>query len=580
MNRTIFFVILLLCLGANIASGQSSDYQRAYLNGKELFRNENYNLAVKAFLEATIDAPDNPFSEYASFFYALASYKDDKMYQARSMFLQILEKYPRWEKIQEVHYWLANIYFEEGQHEMALQQVEKISNKQLEKQTTEMALHFLIQVESIARLKELLEKFPESKTVAKAIADKINEQPIISRDLDLLNELMQEYNLKDVYDMAAPTNSIKKESYKVAVLLPFMYDQYKTSNNQKNFVIELYEGIQLALDHLKENGISIQMFAYDTEKSAAKTRQILEREELKGMDLIIGPLYSGPIEQASKFSYDNRINMVNPVSANSKIVANNPFSFLLLPSLETQGIKAAEFAQKHFMGTDKKVLIFHGPSAEDSTLAYNYRFTLNENADRSARVREIKKQDAKSIFNFLVTRRTYEGKENEEAFKIPSDSLSHILVVSDNDEGMIAANLISALEIRRGEIKVMGLYDWVDYSFVVPEQLERLEVNLLAPDFIDHNSENFQDFRIKYLQKFNTVPGKFSALGFETMNFFGELLNKHGIYFQVELKDIGFMPGYLMPGFEYNGSNDNQYLPIVRFVDADLINVNKPDNDY
>lgn len=580
MNRTIFFVILLLCLGANFASGQSSDYQRAYLNGKELFRNENFNLAVKAFEEATVDAPDNPFKEYASFFYALASYKDERMYQARSMFLQILEKYPRWEKIEEVRYWLANIYFEEGQYEMALQQVEKISSKPLEKQTTEMALHFLVQVESITRLKELLEKFPGSKTVAKAIADKINEQPIITRDLDLLNELMQKYNLKDVYDMVAPTNSIKKESYKVAVLLPFMYDQYKTSNNQKNFVLELYEGIQLALDHLKENGVSIQMFAYDTEKSAEKTRQILEREELKGMDLIIGPLYSGPIEQASKFSYDNRINMVNPVSANSKIVANNPFSFLLLPSLETQGIKAAEFAQKQFMGNDKKVLIFHGPSAEDSTLAYNYRFTLNEIADRAARVREIKKQDAKNIFNFLVTRRTYEGKEDEEAFKIPSDSLSHIFVVSDSDEGMIAANLISALEIRRGEIKVMGLYDWVDYSFVVPEQLERLEVNLLAPDFIDHNSENFQEFRTKYLQKFNTVPSKFSALGFETMRFFGDLLEKYGIYFQVELKDIGFMPGYLMPGFEYNGSNDNQYLPIVRFVDADLINVNKPDNDY
>lgn len=579
MNK-FFFTFLLLCLGASYAIGQSSDYQRAYLNGKELFRNENYNLAVKAFQEATVDAPDNPFTEYASFFYALASYRDGKMYQAKNMFLQILEKYSGWEKIEEVRYWLGNIYFEESQYELALQQIEKISNLELDKQASEMALKFLSQVESMTKLKELLEKFPESRSVAKAIADKINEQPIITRDVDLFNQLMEDYNLNDVYDMAAPTNSIKKESYKVAVLLPFMYDQYKTSNNQKNFVLELYEGIQLALEHLEEKGVSIELFAYDTEKSLVKTREILKKEELKGMDLIIGPLYSGPIEQVSKFAFDNRINMVNPVSSNSKIISNNPFSFLLLPSLETQGMKAAQFANKQFMGNGKKVLIFHGPGQEDSTLAYNYRYKLNDIADRTARVREIEKRDAKSIFNFLITRNTYEGREGAEQFKIPSDSLSHIFVASDTDEGMIAANLISAMEIRRDEIKVMGLYDWIDYSFVVPEQLERLEVNLLAPDFIDHNSESFQDFRNKYLDKFNTIPTKYSALGFETMRFFGELLNKYGIYFQIELRNLGFMPGYLMPGFEYNGSNDNQYLPIVRFVDADLINVNEPDNDY
>ncbi|MFW5760372.1 MAG: tetratricopeptide repeat protein [Cyclobacteriaceae bacterium] len=579
MSKKLFLIFLVISIGTVTVQAQSSDYQRSYLNGKELFRMEKYNLAVKAFQEATIEAPDNPFAEYASFFYALASYKAGKMYQARGMFLQILQKYPGWEKTGEVHFWLANIYYEESDYEMALEQVQQINDNQLKAQADEMSLNFLSKIESITKLQELLDKFPENKTVAKAIADKINEQPIISRDLDLLDSLMKEYNLKDVYHMAVPANSIKKSSYKVAVLLPFMYNQYQTSQRDKNFVLELYEGIQLALDHLTEKGISIELFAYDTEKSAATTSKILERDEMLGMDLIIGPLFSEPIEKVTKFAFDNKINMVNPVSSNGKIIANNPFSFLLLPSLETQGVQAANFALDYFMDNNKKVLIFHGPALEDSLLAYNYRARLNQVVDRRARVREIDKRDAKSIFRFLIARRTYEGREGEENFRIPADSLSHILVASNTDEGMIAANLISAMEIRRGEIKVIGLYDWVDYSFVVPEQLERLEVNLIAPGFIDHNSENFQEFRKKYLKRFNTIPSKFSALGFETLAFFGQLLEEYGIYFQVKLKDAGFIPGKLMPGFRYNGSNDNQYLPIVRFVDADLINVNKPDND-
>ena len=94
-------------------------------------------------------------------------------------------------------------------------------------------------------------------------------------------------------------------------LLPFMYDQFKRSNEKKNFVIELYEGIKLALKDIETKGINVEIFAYDTEKSATVTKNVLQKEELKGMDLIIGPLYSETIELVTKFAYDNKINMVN-----------------------------------------------------------------------------------------------------------------------------------------------------------------------------------------------------------------------------------------------------------------------------
>ena len=567
---TLFFVISSLL----ISWAQSDDFQRSYLNGKELFRLEKYKLAMDAFEPATNQVQGNPFAEYASFYYALAAYRSDNLYKSKSMFMQILEKFSGWEKIEEVRYWLGNIYFEESQYDLALQQVSKITNDKLEEESAEMSLHFLSEVESLAKLQELLEKFPENRNIAKAIADKLNEQPIISRDFGYLDELIKKYDLKDIYSLAAPTNSIKKDNYKIAVLLPFMYDQFKRSNEKKNFVIELYEGIQLALKDLEAEGVNIEIFAYDTERSSTVTKSVLQKEEMKGMDLIIGPLYSETIELVTKFAYDHKINMVNPVSTNGKVIANNPFSFLLLPSEETQGTRAAQFAYKELMGDGKKVLIFHGPNEADSIMAYNYRNTLNKIADRSARVREVRRNDAKSMFNFLLARRTYRGKEGEEEFEIPADSLSHILVASNTDEGMIAANLISALERRRGAIKVIGLYNWIDYSFIVPEQLERLEVNLLAPSFIDHNSEKFNEFRKKYLLEYHTLPSNFSALGYETLRLFGQLLNQHGIYFQVALKEKDFMPGYLLPGFIYNKSNDNQYLPVVRYEDAALNNVN------
>lgn len=576
--RFVFLILFFVISSLLNSWAQSDDFQRAYLNGKELFRLEKYKLAMDAFEPATTQAQGNPFAEYASFYYALAAYRSDNLYKSKSMFLQILEKFSGWEKIEEVRYWLANIYYQENQHELALQQLNKITNDKLQKEAAEMSLHFLSQIESLTMLKPLLEKFPENRSIAKAIADKLNEQPIITRDIKYLDELIKKYDLKDLYSLAAPTNSIKKDKYKIAVLLPFMYDQFKSSNEKKNFVIEIYEGIKLALKDVEANGVNIEVFAYDTQRSAAATKTVLQKDEMKGMDLIIGPLYSEPIELVTKFAYDNKINMVNPVSTNGKVVANNPYSFLLLPSEETQGLRAAQFAYKELMGDGKRVLIFHGPSDADSILAYNYRNTLNKIADRSARVREVRRNDAKSMFSFLLAKRTYKGMEGEEKFEIPADSLSHIFVASVTDEGMIAANLISALERRRGAIKVIGLYNWIDYSFIVPEQLDRLEVNLLAPSFIDHNAKNYKEFRQSYLQEYHTLPSKFSALGYETLWLFSQLLDQHGNYFQVALKEKDFMPGYLLPGFIYKDSNDNQYLPVVRYKDAELTNVNEVKN--
>ena len=201
MKKARFVYLLVFFVIGTLSNSwaQSDDYQRAYLNGKELFRLEKYKLAMDAFEPATVQAQDNPFAEYASFYYALAAYRSDNLYKSKSMFLQILEKFSGWEKLEEVHYWLANIYYEENQYDLALQQVSKITNDKLKNEASEMSLYFLSRVESLTKLKELLDKFPENRSIAKAIADKLNEQPIITRDIDYLDKLIKKYDLKDVF---------------------------------------------------------------------------------------------------------------------------------------------------------------------------------------------------------------------------------------------------------------------------------------------------------------------------------------------------------------------------------------------
>ena len=569
--KTSLTILAVLC--HFLVFAQSENFQDDYKNGKALYKSGKYRLALQAFEPATKDVEGNPFAPYASFFYALSAYHADLDYQAKSMLLQIKSKFPQWERMDEVNLWLGKVYFEDQDYDRALTVLNDIKSNEIKENAAKMKLHFLHDINDIDSLKNYLQEYPRDKSIAKVIADRIIEQPVLKRDVEYLEQLISEYDLKeDVYGVVKPAKSLKKNKYKVAVLFPFMYEQFTTvSSQKKNFVYELYEGIMLAQDELKQKDVDIELYAYDTRKDAEHVAEILNQPEMKGMDLIVGPLLSETVEKVTDFSYENKINMVNPVSSNSKIVGNNPYSFLFLPSVETQGQKAANFAVQHFNERNNQVMIYYGEGEKDSILAYNYKKVLDENDYQIVHLRKVDREEAKNIYQYLTRVREV---DDEEELIIAKDSIGHIFVAADSDDGMIAANIISAVETRGDSIPIMGLDDWLDFSFIIPEQLERLGVCMISPSFIDITSENYKEFRQRYIDFAHILPSKYVAVGYEMMSFYGQLMDRYGTYFQVSFDEMDFRSGDLMPGYKYNGSNDNQYVPIIRFVDSELKNVN------
>src|SRR5690606_26348914 len=91
---------------------------------------------------------------------------------------------------------------------------------------------------------------------------------------------------------------------------------------RNQFVIDLYQGMMLAQEELKAMSIKVNLLAYDTKHDEKTTRKILELPELQHVDLIYGPLYPQPVKLASQFSYDYKINIFNPLSANQQVVGN------------------------------------------------------------------------------------------------------------------------------------------------------------------------------------------------------------------------------------------------------------------
>lgn len=56
-------------------------------------------------------------------------------------------------------------------------------------------------------------------------------------------------------------------------------------------MVEYYEGFLMVVDSLKEKGVFIDLYLYDIYNNIFFIKNILDRSELKSMDIIFGLVY-------------------------------------------------------------------------------------------------------------------------------------------------------------------------------------------------------------------------------------------------------------------------------------------------
>ncbi len=566
MRHILILLLLIFSTVCQVTLGQSSSGILAkYENGKDLFGLKKYRLAMEEFRQVSSRTTDNPYLEYASYYFAVSAYHSNQLSVAKSMFHQIDRKYPNWNKIDEVHYWLAKIEFENNDYLSALFNLNKIQSPTVKREGDNMKAYFLNLIDDIDQVELLLSKNPYDKYIAERLADLIISQPIIDQDQNMLSFLISEFDLDEKkYDVTSIFKEIKKESYNVAVVLPFMSDKLNGEklNLGRNLVVDLYEGIKVGVDKLKKSGVSINLFAFDTKRDTITTQALISSGELGTMDLIIGPLSQKTGEMLSNYCFQQRINMVNPLSYTSRIIGNNPFSFLFKPSLETQAIKAAEYVNKSI--PNKNVKIFYGEAVKDSILAYSYQARIQVDSFDVVGIHKIELDNVAEIASLM----SVSGRDTEE-----ESELGHVFLASDNE--LMMANMVAALEARGDQLPLIGTESWLNSRIIGYDQIERLGICIISPNFIDFGKDSIVNFRRFYHNRTNVFPSKYAFNGYQLIRFFGDLLADNGIYFQTALRKNGFMRGEIYEGFDYSVGNDNQYTPMVKFVDANLTVVNR-----
>ena len=121
---------------------------------------------------------------------------------------------------------------------------------------------------------------------------------------------------------------------KIAVFAPLYIDSafdgsnYKLGNNNlpKNMLpgLEFYNGIMLAVDSLKAEGYSFEINIYDTKSSIENINNILQKEEMKGVGLMIASFNNrNEIKTLSNYASVNKIPLISATYPNDGGISNN-----------------------------------------------------------------------------------------------------------------------------------------------------------------------------------------------------------------------------------------------------------------
>ena len=339
-----------------------------------------------------------------------------------------------------------------------------------------------------------------------------------------------------VSDLEFDSSKIKKK-YHIALLLPFYLDkiQEPTDSTDYEFLeheqllfrhakygIELYEGFMLALDSIRNNGLSAELHIFDAANDTAKIQEIISKPVMKKMDLIIGPLFYNEFMIAANFAKKHKINIVSPVKQSNKILLGNNYVSKVISSDPILVQSLAEFVEDSLKNENVVVVYSDNLKERINLEQFNAAF-------ESAR---SKSRDSAFFRKPII----FEWENNESIKSLKSkllpDSTSqkenYIVVLSDN-QAMVTQLLTSLNSVHHQyNIHVIGREDWEDYGNLDVDYLHNLNVHLVLPEFIDESDDKTIAFKNKFYDTYQCLPGKFAYLGYDVGFYYLSLLNRYG----------------------------------------------------
>lgn len=303
-------------------------------------------------------------------------------------------------------------------------------------------------------------------------------------------------------------------------------------SQQSSYFLDFYQGLLIALDSLKKEGLSINLNVYNSAKSATEVEKLIQSDKLKNSNLIIGPAYPECLNPVSKYSAENRIPLISPLSPNNHMTSQSPYFFQVNPSFITQ---LEEFVKQIDICTGANIILIHENDSTNQGMLNSFKSFIND------RISQCKSP------NFIHFKEvTYKaGSPAPDVQERISHSLSldrnNLVFVPSNNEAFVSdllGNLNALATVYKYSVEVYGFPRWQKFRNVQTDYYYQLGLKLFTPFYIDYSRPCVKSFIANYRDAFRVEPTQYAFQGYDVAFYFLSAMKKYGVDFMYCLKNI------------------------------------------
>ena len=361
---------------------------------------------------------------------------------------------------------------------------------------------------------------------------KEQEQPVSPTTIPTDNEL---------FDKSKKENP-KIATIKAAVMLPFMTDGSGNRDEQTRMV-EYYEGFLMAVDSLKEKGVSIDIYTYDTYNNTSSVKSILAKDEMKNMNIIFGPAYPEQVKPVADFAKKNNIRLVIPFTSKGNEVFNNPSIYQINTPQSYLYSEVYEHFTRKFTNAN---VIFLDAEDGDKDKADFIKGLKEELKGKHIPFTELKGE--------AITPESLKGAMNatlDNVF-IPTSGTNIALIK------LLPQLIVTLRDNPDYRMQLFGYPEWQTYTNDHLASFYELDTyfyssfytNNLFPEAIRFSSA----YRKWYSKNMSNTFPKYGMLGFDTGYFFLKGLSQYGSNLEDKLNKVTVTP--IQTGFKFERVNN------------------------
>jgi LysM repeat protein len=414
--------------------------------------------------------------------------------------------------------------------------------------------------------------------------DDVLKIPVKRVNYDIVEKDLNDLNKTDTVHFSSISTTYK-DMYTVAIMLPLMLDKNESVMNQAmrlgqaremfqttKISFDFYQGFMLAMDSLKQAGLNVKVLVYDTKKDTSVIAGLMNKEEFKEVDLVVGPLFEHTIRYATKRCAEKQIRIVLPFNTDEKNLYNNPFVFKSVASDMTLMDGTVDYIVQHH--AQHNVILVKPINQSDLALYERVRERFNEKIKAVKNPYNLKIVEASQGSTSGRELNAYVKSDTVNVFIIPSNDLTFV------SGAMSRLNKVMNLNPYKSDFKVVtfGLEEWNKFEDLDVKYRNRLNQHYASYRYVDYNDPEGVEFVKAYRSHNGVDPNVYATQGFDIGMYFVSSLYLYGTNFDSALdfyrmnlvqNNFSFQP--ILP----QSGQENQRVCIIKYDNYKLVPMQK-----